>query len=111
MHEHLGDGGGGGEVAIDLEALRGAAEARVGVWLKAWDSQGIHRTATPGDEAGATWLARFTQAFPKSVWLNPEPEGLWQHRQSIAIILQLMGNKMFPLTIAGLERAMRQLTK
>jgi uncharacterized protein with von Willebrand factor type A (vWA) domain len=63
------------------------------------------------EEAGATWLARFTQAFPKSVWLNPEPHGLWQHRQSIAIILQLMGNRMFPLTIAGLERAMRQLTK
>jgi uncharacterized protein with von Willebrand factor type A (vWA) domain len=63
------------------------------------------------EEAGATWLARFTQAFPKSVWLNPEPEGLWQHRQSIAIILQLMGNRMFPLTITGLERAMRQLTK
>ena len=63
------------------------------------------------EEAGATWLARFTQAFPKSVWLNPEPEGLWQHRQSISMILQLMGNRMFPLTIAGLERAMRQLTK
>jgi uncharacterized protein with von Willebrand factor type A (vWA) domain len=63
------------------------------------------------EEAGSTWIARFTQAFPKSVWLNPEQQGLWQHRQSIAIILQLMGNRMFPLSIAGLERAMRQLAK
>jgi uncharacterized protein with von Willebrand factor type A (vWA) domain len=63
------------------------------------------------EEAGSTWIARFTQAFPKSVWLNPEQEGLWQHRHSISIILQLMGNRMFPLSIAGLERAMRQLAK
>lgn len=39
------------------------AEARVAVWLKAWDSQGIHRTATPGDEAGAAWLAREAEAI------------------------------------------------
>ena len=63
------------------------------------------------EEAGAAWIARFTQTFPKSIWLNPEPEGLWQHRQSIDIIRQLMGNRMFPLSIAGLERAMRQLAK
>jgi uncharacterized protein with von Willebrand factor type A (vWA) domain len=63
------------------------------------------------EEAGSVWLARFTQAFPKFVWLNPEPAGLWQHRQSIAIMQQLMGNRMFPLSVEGLERAMRQLAK
>jgi uncharacterized protein with von Willebrand factor type A (vWA) domain len=63
------------------------------------------------EEAGAEWLGRFTHAFPKFIWLNPEPEGLWQYRQSIAVIRQLMNNRMFPLTIEGLERAMRMLSK
>lgn len=63
------------------------------------------------EEAGAVWLQRFTGMFPKYVWLNPEPEGLWQYRQSIAIIRQIMNNRMFPLTIDGLERAMRLLSK
>jgi uncharacterized protein with von Willebrand factor type A (vWA) domain len=63
------------------------------------------------EEAGAVWLQRFFNAFPKSVWVNPEPEGLWQYRQSVSIIRQLTGGKMFPMTIDGLTRAMRQLTK
>jgi uncharacterized protein with von Willebrand factor type A (vWA) domain len=63
------------------------------------------------EEAGAVWLQRFTSTFPKYIWLNPEPEGLWQYRQSIAIIRQVMNNRMFPLTIDGLERAMRLLSK
>jgi uncharacterized protein with von Willebrand factor type A (vWA) domain len=63
------------------------------------------------EEAGAVWLQRFTSTFPKYIWLNPEPEGLWQYRQSIAIIRQIMNNRMFPLTIDGLERAMRLLSK
>ncbi|KAF1044173.1 MAG: hypothetical protein GAK35_01864 [Herbaspirillum frisingense] len=62
-------------------------------------------------EAGATWLQRFTATFPHFAWLNPEPEGLWQYRQSIALIRQLMNERMFPLTIDGLERAMRLLSK
>ncbi|MEH6434700.1 vWA domain-containing protein [Massilia sp. DD77] len=63
------------------------------------------------DEAGAAWLARFTSAFPKFAWLNPEPENLWQYRQSIAVIRQIMNNRMFPITLEGLERAMRLLSK
>lgn len=63
------------------------------------------------DEAGAAWLQRFTQSFPKFIWLNPEPEGLWQYRQSIAIVKQLMNERMFPVTIDGLERGMRLLSK
>jgi len=63
------------------------------------------------DEAGAEWLARFCHAFPKFAWLNPEPEHLWQYRQSIAIVKQIMGNRMFPVTIDGLERAMRLLSR
>ncbi|MCS0588588.1 VWA domain-containing protein [Massilia norwichensis] len=63
------------------------------------------------EEAGAEWLARFCQHFPKFAWLNPEPESLWQYRQSIAVIRQIMNNRMFPVTIDGLERAMRLLSK
>jgi uncharacterized protein with von Willebrand factor type A (vWA) domain len=63
------------------------------------------------EEAGAVWLQRFTHAFPKFIWLNPEPEGLWQYRQSIAVVRQLMSNRMFPVTLEGLERAMRMLSK
>ena len=62
-------------------------------------------------EAGAIWLQRFTQHFPKFVWINPEPEGLWQYRQSISVVRQLMGDRMYPLTLEGLTRAMRMLSK
>lgn len=63
------------------------------------------------EEAGAEWLQRFTNAFPKFIWLNPEPEGLWQYRQSISVVRQIMNNRMFPVTIEGLERGMRLLSK
>jgi uncharacterized protein with von Willebrand factor type A (vWA) domain len=63
------------------------------------------------DEPGAVWLQRLTDRFPKFAWLNPEPEGVWEYRQSIAVIRQLMSNRMFPVTLAGLERAMRELTR
>jgi len=61
-------------------------------------------------EAGAEWLQRLAHAFPKHCWINPEPQGAWQYRQSISLIQQLVGNRMFPLTLAGLEGAMRLLT-
>ncbi len=63
------------------------------------------------EEPGAEWLQRLTHAFPKFVWINPEPQGVWQYRQSIAIVQQLMGQRMFPLTLKGLEDAMRTLSK
>ncbi|PMS36036.1 hypothetical protein B0G57_104110 [Trinickia symbiotica] len=62
-------------------------------------------------EAGAVWLRRLADQFPHHVWLNPEPQGLWEYRQSIAIIRQLLGDRMYPLTLAGLEAAMRTLSK
>lgn len=62
-------------------------------------------------EAGAVWLQRMATAFPKSVWLNPEPENLWPYRQSIDIIRRLMQNRMYPVSLGGLEQAMRLLSK
>ncbi|WP_313314927.1 VWA domain-containing protein [Pulveribacter sp.] len=63
------------------------------------------------EEAGAEWLQRLTHAFPRHAWINPEPQGVWQYRQSIAIIQQLVGGRMFPLSLKGLEDAMRLLSK
>ncbi len=63
------------------------------------------------EEAGAEWLQRLTHAFPKYAWVNPEPAGVWQYRQSIAIIQQIMNRRMFPLSLQGLEGAMRLLSK
>jgi uncharacterized protein len=62
-------------------------------------------------EAGAEWLQRLLSAFPKFAWINPEPQGVWQYRQSISVIQQIVHQKMYPLTLKGLEDAMRQLTK
>ena len=62
-------------------------------------------------EAGAVWLQRFAQHFPRHAWINPEPEGLWQYRQSISLVRQILGDRMFPLTLDGLTRAMRLLSK
>ena len=63
------------------------------------------------DEPGAEWLQRLTHAFPKFAWINPEPQGVWEYRQSISIIQQLMGHRMYPLSLKGLEEAMRLLSK
>ena len=62
-------------------------------------------------EAGAEWLQRLLHAFPKFAWINPEPQGVWQYRQSISVVQQIMHNRMYPLTLKGLEEAMRHLTK
>ena len=63
------------------------------------------------EEAGAEWLQRLIHAFPKFAWINPEPQGVWEYRQSIAIVQQIVSNRMYPLTLKGLEDAMRMLSK
>jgi uncharacterized protein with von Willebrand factor type A (vWA) domain len=61
------------------------------------------------DEAGSVWMQRITQRWPRHVWLNPEPEDRWNYTASIGIVRQLLGDRMFPLTIAGLDRAIKAL--
>lgn len=63
------------------------------------------------NEAGAVWLNRLLEHFPNFAWLNPEPESIWQYRQSIDIMRNVMKDRMYPVTIRGLESAMRQLSK
>ena len=62
-------------------------------------------------EPGAEWLQRLTHAFPHHAWINPEPQGVWEYRQSIDIIRRLMGGRMYPLTLQGLEETIRLLSK
>jgi len=61
-------------------------------------------------EPGALWLQRFAHQFPHHAWLNPEPEAVWPYRQSIDLIRNLLPNRMYPLTLAGLESAIRELS-
>jgi len=63
------------------------------------------------EEAGAVWLRRVLDVYPKAVWLNPEPEQLWSYRQSISVIREIFDGRMYATTLQGLEQAMRSLTK
>ena len=62
-------------------------------------------------EPGAAWLQRLVSQFPHFAWINPEPESLWSYRQSTSIIRRILADKMYPLTLEGLTRAMRVLSK
>ncbi|MEI6723662.1 MAG: VWA domain-containing protein [Betaproteobacteria bacterium] len=63
------------------------------------------------EEAGAVWLKRVSDVYQKCVWLNPEPEEIWGYRQSVQVMKELMGGRMYPTTMGGLEKAMKVLTK
>jgi len=63
------------------------------------------------DEPGEVWLRRVLDAYPKAVWLNPVPEKYWGGTTSIGMIRRLMDDRMFPLTLDGIDRGMRELTR
>ncbi len=63
------------------------------------------------EEPGELWLKRMLRAYPKAVWLNPLRQRGWHSSQSINMIQELMENRMYPLTLNGLESAMRELGK
>jgi hypothetical protein len=62
-------------------------------------------------EAGAVWMQRLCAAFPRLVWLNPEPVERWDHTPSIRLTRELVDDRMFPLTLAGLDRAIAELKR
>jgi uncharacterized protein with von Willebrand factor type A (vWA) domain len=62
------------------------------------------------DEPGAVWMQRLLDHYPKAVWLNPMPEKYWGGTTSIGMIRALLEGRMFPLTLDGIDRAMRELT-
>ena len=61
------------------------------------------------EESGAVWMHRITNTYPASIWLNPVPEKQWGYSQSTKIIKELMNDRMYPLTLEGLDDAMREL--
>lgn len=63
------------------------------------------------EEAGAVWLDRLLGQWPHAVWLNPVPEKHWGYTRSIGMIRDIFGEHMYPLTLAGLEAATRQLSR
>jgi len=62
-------------------------------------------------EPGEAWMRRLTEVYSKAVWLNPVPEKYWKYTPSIDMFSQLLEGRMFPLTLDGLDRAMRELSR
>ena len=62
------------------------------------------------EEAGSTWMKRLLDTYHKAIWLNPEPVNRWQYTPSIQMMSELMEQRMFPLTVNGLEQGMRELS-
>ncbi|WP_069383526.1 vWA domain-containing protein [Halomonas caseinilytica] len=63
------------------------------------------------DEVGAVWLSRLTHAFPNLVWLNPMPQRFWEFTHSTQLIRELIDDRMYPMTLGGLEDAMTELAR
>ncbi|MEZ5560213.1 MAG: VWA domain-containing protein [Pseudomonadales bacterium] len=63
------------------------------------------------EEPGAAWLERFTQLYDRLVWINPTPQETWEYSTSVGMTRELVGGRMFPLTIRGLEDSMGFLSK
>jgi len=61
------------------------------------------------DEPGAVWIKRLLNTYPKAIWLNPEPQNRWDFTPSVKLTRDIMDNRMFPLTIAGLDSGIRAL--
>ena len=63
------------------------------------------------DESGAAWMRRIVAAFPRLVWLNPEPQDRWDYTPSVRLTRELIADRMYPLTLAGLDAAIAELRK
>jgi uncharacterized protein with von Willebrand factor type A (vWA) domain len=63
------------------------------------------------EESGMTWLGRVSHVYPKLAWLNPTPEKYWTYTASTDLIRRILAGRMYPLTLQGLDQAMRELTR
>jgi uncharacterized protein with von Willebrand factor type A (vWA) domain len=63
------------------------------------------------EETGEVWLRRLVGTYPKAIWLNPLPQRNWSGTQSIAMIRRIMDDRMFPLTLEGLDHGIRRLAR
>ncbi len=62
------------------------------------------------EEPGLLWAQRMLDQWPNAIWLNPRPDTRWEHTPSTMIVKEVMANRMFPLSIDGLDRGLRVLT-
>jgi uncharacterized protein with von Willebrand factor type A (vWA) domain len=62
-------------------------------------------------EAGSVWMQRVCEAFPRLVWLNPEPVERWEYTSSVRVVRELIGERMFPVTLSGLDQAIGELRR
>jgi uncharacterized protein with von Willebrand factor type A (vWA) domain len=60
-------------------------------------------------EPGSVWLQRLLKAYPKFVWINPQPNGSWRHTASVEMIREMLEGRMYPLTLSGLDDAIDAL--
>jgi uncharacterized protein len=63
------------------------------------------------EESGTVWMQRLTTTYPAAAWLNPVPKEHWGYSQSTKLLKDLMNDRMYPLTLTGLDDAMRGLTR
>ncbi|MHB2168845.1 vWA domain-containing protein [Alsobacter sp. R-9] len=63
------------------------------------------------EEAGQVWLQRVLGHFPRAAWINPVKPTQWGYTQSIQMLKGLMEGRMFPLTLEGLDGAMKALAR
>ena len=63
------------------------------------------------EESGAVWIKRLTTAYHSAAWLNPTPEAYWGHSASTSLLKTLMDDRMYPLTLEGLDDATRALAR
>lgn len=61
------------------------------------------------DEPGAVWIKRLLNTYPKAIWLNPEPQARWEYTPSVKLVRELIDDRMYPLTIAGLDDGIKAL--
>ena len=81
-------------------------------------SMSPYEIAVPGgsvehwnEEAGQVWMGRLLSHFRKAVWLNPIPQKQWHYTHSVALMREILGGRMFPLTLEGIDLAMRELVR
>lgn len=102
---------------IDIEEIIRTFAADYKVIFVGDATMGPYEITYPGgsvehwnEKPGSDYLNRLTQHFNKTAWLNPQPESQWSYYHSIAIINQLINNKMFPLTVDGIGRAIKEIS-
>ena len=102
---------------IDLEEIIRTFGADYKVIFVGDATMGPYEIVAPGgsvehwnEKPGADYMNRVLNHFNKAAWLNPQPESHWPYHHSISIIQQLVNNKMYPLTVDGIGRAIKELS-